>query len=745
MSPSSSVLADGEFDGSSRFMRLDPEAVQHSRWFWYLYWIPLLAAAIYWYVGLAILDRDHQQNRAIDVIVKLNSYSGRSLDANQMLIDLRVLLPELALLDPEALSTVRRDVDAIERELRGSIGDERARDLVLDEFNKIHNAILQVTRSSIERGGELEDALIALLLGFSLFGIVMVVVSVIQRADRLGRPAWASSGVEKLLFQQVPGAVIFSDCDDRIVAVNEAYERMTGYAEHEVIGWDIAFNHSGQQDASFYEGMRTDLLAQNKWAGEFWLRNRAGEVFADKVRRIKLAGRYGRELGYLTLSQDVVGTDDAKRLMLWQAHHDTLTKLPNRNLFRERMAQMLLRCADGNHVGGLISVDLDRFKIVNNSEGRACGDEVLMETAYRIAMCARETDTVARLGGAHFVVLLAELDDTSELERIAHSIVEEVAKPFQSGDTELYVSASVGVVVIPADGAETGELLQKADAARIQVKDQGGNNVAFFESEMNARAVRRLLLETELRTAIVDEALMLYFQPIVDIKRGVVASGEALLRWPHPELGMVSPGEFIPVAEDTGLIVEIGEWVVRETKRQLAQWRANGLADLHLSLNLSAVQIRHEADARRLLELLAESDNKGVVLELTESALIDNSHGVRAFLTEARSLGCQVALDDFGTGFSSLSYLRDYEFDTLKIDKSFIDELANPPDYGLVASIISMGRILGMRVVAEGVETADQVDQLKQIGCDFIQGFHFTKPSRCSLRPIDTKPTRTAN
>jgi diguanylate cyclase (GGDEF)-like protein len=470
------------------------------------------------------------------------------------------------------------------------------------------------------------------------------------------------------------------------------------------------------------------LLAQNKWVGEFWLRNKAGEAFADKVTRIKLLGQYGRALGYLTLSQDVVGTDDAKRLMLWQAHHDTLTKLPNRNLFQERMTQTLLRAADGDHISALISVDLDRFKIVNDSEGPAKGDQILMEAAYRIAMCARESDTVARLGGDHFVILLAELEDTAEVERIARNIVDEVAKPFMSGNRELYISASVGVAMIPTDGAEIGELLQKADAARIQVKGQGGSNVAFFEAEMNARAERRVLLETELRKAIAEDGLELHYQPIIDIKRGIVASGEALLRWPHPELGMISPGEFIPVAEDTGLIIEVGEWVVKQCKRQLAQWHGEGLDDLRLSLNVSAVQIRHDEDARRLLDILAESDNRGVVLELTESALIDNSEGVHAFLAEARALGCQVALDDFGTGFSSLGYLRDYEFDTLKIDKTFIDELANPRDYGLVASIVSMGRILGMRVVAEGVETADQVHQLKQIGCDFIQGFHFSKP-----------------
>jgi EAL domain-containing protein (putative c-di-GMP-specific phosphodiesterase class I) len=314
------------------------------------------------------------------------------------------------------------------------------------------------------------------------------------------------------------------------------------------------------------------------------------------------------------------------------------------------------------------------------------------------------------------------------VERIARSVVDAMARPFRSENRDIYMTASVGVAMIPDDGAETGELLQKADAARIQVKEQGGNNVAFFEPAMNARAERRLLIETELRKAIADGDLELHYQPIIDVKRGMVGAAEALLRWPHAELGMISPGEFIPVAEDSGLIIEVGEWVLGESKRQLAIWREQGLSDLRLALNVSAVQIRNEVDAKRLVDGLRDSDNDGIVLELTESALIENSDGVQKFLRDVRELGCQVALDDFGTGFSSLAYLRKFEFDTLKIDKTFIDELSNPRDYGLVASIVSMGRILGMRVVAEGVETAEQAQQLRQIGCDFIQGFLYSKP-----------------
>ena len=389
---------------------------------------------------------------------------------------------------------------------------------------------------------------------------------------------------------------------------------------------------------------------------------------------------------------------------------------------------MLLRAQEPGFAGALLSIDLDRFKIVNDSAGPSHGDQVLMETAYRLAMSVDESHTVARLGGDHFVVLMTEIADFGEVERLGRRILTEIGKPFRLEGRELFISASVGVALLPQDGEESGELLQKADAARIQVKEQGGNNLAFFEPDMNTRAERRLELESALRRAADNGELMLYFQPVVDVKRGTVTSAEALLRWDHPELGMVSPGEFIPVAEDMGLIVDIGRWVVNECHRQLQAWRLAGIEDLRISLNVSPFQLRREADADALLALIRELGDPGLILELTESALMENSDGVHRFLSDVRALGNMVALDDFGTGFSSLGYLRNFEFDVLKVDKTFIDELASTRDYGLVASIVSMGRILGMRVVAEGVETAEQVKRLKQIGCDYVQGYYFSKP-----------------
>lgn len=676
-------------------------------------WLLLLAIAGLGYASFALLDSDRQR-QTYDALAQQLQRTMTLADVSPaaLLIGVEVVRPSITRLLPDLPAPLPRNSDA-------SAAQQQA---LLAALRRSQAHAQARVADSRNRSG-----LLQLLLGVCLLAALPLALLVAwRRQPDVDQPPHSHS-YGKLLFAESPAGVVFTDLDDRIVEVNDAYVRTCGYPARELIGRELTFNRSGQQDEKFFAGMRQKLAEQGHWSGELWLRNKTGEAFADKVSRHAVF-RGGKLAGYLTLSMDVATSDDAQRLMLWQAHHDTLTKLPNRNLFQERLSRVLLRASEDQFLGALLSIDLDRFKIVNDSVGPAKGDQVLMEAAYRIAMCVRESDTVARLGGDNFVVLLSEIDDYKEVERLARQIVEDMDRAFMIEGRELFVTASVGVAVIPQDGLETGELLQKADAARNQIKQNGGNNLAFFEPEMNVRAERRMELESALRKAVGNGELLLHYQPVVDINRGVVSSTEALLRWQHPELGMVSPGEFIPIAEDTGLIVEIGHWVVTECQRQLASWRAAGLESLRVSLNVSAIQLRHAEDVTALLDTLASGGAEGLTLELTESALIDNSEGAANFLNGAKELGCAVALDDFGTGFSSLGYLRNFDFDVLKIDKTFIDELANTRDYGLVASIVSMGRILGMKVVAEGVEEAEQVERLKQIGCDFIQGYYYSKP-----------------
>lgn len=527
---------------------------------------------------------------------------------------------------------------------------------------------------------------------------------------------------DRFLFANMPVALSVSDAEDRLLRANSAFERLTGYSSAEMMGRRVLCEDSEEERAAAAR-MRDQLSAQGSWTGEYRVRCKDGSVHAEKVMRMNLGELGERTEGYLTISTEAEHSDAEQRLMLWQAHHDNLTKLPNSNLLNERLARAL---QEGKH-GAVISIDLDSFKNTNDSLGHAGADRVLIEAAHRIAMSARESDTVARMGGDLFVIAITDFADISEVELVARSAVDAIAQSFAVEEGELFITASAGITIYPDDGDTSGELLQKADAARLDAKARGGNQLKFFEEEMNEVAARRFELETHLRKAIAGQEFELHFQPIVDISKEEIYGAEALLRWRSPQLGMVSPGEFIPVAEATGLIVDIGRWVVTEVQQRLAGWQES-IPGLRVSLNVSARQLVDDEQVSELLEVLGREFTDQITVELTESALVQNESCALTFLSGLRDLKLHVALDDFGTGYSSVGYLRDYEFDVLKVDKSFIDGIDGARDLGLVASIVAMGRILGMRVVAEGVEEEDQVQRLKRIGCDFVQGFYYSKP-----------------
>ncbi len=587
----------------------------------------------------------------------------------------------------------------------------------------------QIERQSVINQTRLKQVL-TLLVSVFLVSLFLVGLSVRPSRERHLTSALLDSNptmlaFDQTLFESVPVPLVFSDTQQKIIAVNNAYERLTGYPQADCVGQHVDFNLSGQQDDAFLDSMRDQLLQTDQWQGELWLRRESGEAFSEKVTRVSVRDENRILQGHLTISNDASNSDASKRLMLWQAHHDPLTKLANRNLLEDRLKRSLL---SAGRRGALIVINLDHFKALNDSIGPSKGDQVLIETAYRLAMCAEETDTVSRLGADQFAVVVEDIEEDRQVEHMAQAIVNACREPFQSGDRQLFCSASVGVVLFPKDGDNSGELMQKADAACGLVKQKGGNNVGFFEPEINTLAERRLEIETQLRLAIPAGQLSLHLQPILDLEKNQVIGAEALLRWMHPELGFVSPAEFIPIAEDTRLIVAVGEWVVAETKRVQDLLDEAGIPGLRISLNVSAAQIRQPEDVERLLAAVDGLDTDNTTIELTESAIIDDAQGAGDFLKALSGLGCRVALDDFGTGFSSLGYLRDFEFDLLKVDKSFIDSLDVERDRGLVASIVSMGKIMGMKIVAEGVETLEQLEQLQQMNCDYIQGYHYSRP-----------------
>ncbi len=431
--------------------------------------------------------------------------------------------------------------------------------------------------------------------------------------------------------------------------------------------------------------------------------------------------------------RDITRQKESEELIWSQANFDTLTGLPNRHMFYDRLAQDIKKAHRADLKTALLFIDLDKFKEVNDTLGHSMGDILLKEAARRIGGCVRETDTVARLGGDEFTVILAELDDTGSVGRIAENILQSLAKPFRLGDEMAYVSASIGITLHPDDASEAEDLLKNADQAMYAAKNGGRNRFSYFTQSMQQAAQARLRLSNELRGALAAGQFKVYYQPIVDMATGRINKAEALIRWQHPKLGMVSPAEFIPLTEETGLIVEIGDWVFRESAHQLKLWRALYNAGFQISVNVSPVQLGNTIgssyqDWFGYLQGLG-LPGQSVVIEITEGLLLGADPGITGKLLEFRDAGIQVSIDDFGTGYSSLSYLKKFDIDYLKIDQSFVRDLVtDPDDMALSEAIIVMAHKLGLKVIAEGVETEAQRKLLAEAGCDYAQGYLFSKP-----------------
>ena len=645
----------------------------------------------------------------------LNANSDRSIEG--WVVEAHQLLPALDQLTPELSETLRDPLEKLTLDLSTTAYSQPVDQLRLRQT-------LYSLQSKLKAQ---ETSLMSRLstFGFGLQGILLLIAVLIFAILRRKKDqtTFAQYCADQFLFPNAPLAMALSDARDQTVRTNDAFGKVTGFTEAELRGRTV-FDHEP-------DGMHLALADSGVWVGEQRLRRKDGSELSEKVLRLALGENLEQPDGYLTMSMETVVSDDERRLMLWQAHHDNLTKLPNSNLLHERLSRGLTTVLDdrSGRVGALISIDIDHFREVNDSIGHELADRVLTDAAYRIAMCARESDTVARVGGDLFMIALFDIEQVSDAEMIAREAIDAFDAPFLLEEKEIFLTASAGLTIFPTDGVEKGELLQKADAARLQAKKMGGDQFAFFEESMNSAAARRLEIETHLRRAIAQDELELFYQPIIDLATGRVSSAEALLRWQSAELGFVSPGEFIPVAESSGMIVDVGAWVVQDVQRQLKAWgECPDWSDIRVSLNVSARQFSREEDAEQLLDALKTCNKEQVTIELTESALVTDDPGASRFLQGIKEQGLRIALDDFGTGYSSIGYLRDFDFDVLKIDKSFIDGLENVKDYGLVASIVAMGRILGLKIVAEGVEDESQVHHLKQVGCDYIQGFYYSKP-----------------
>jgi diguanylate cyclase (GGDEF)-like protein/PAS domain S-box-containing protein len=534
------------------------------------------------------------------------------------------------------------------------------------------------------------------------------------------------------VFEASTEAILILDDECRLLTGNASFYRATGYRADNVVGLSPNFVIVGALgDGTFASLVKFVGQSSSTWHGEAEIRRRNGGDYPAWLMISAVRDKRGNVSHFICTLIDITDRKKSEARIQFLAEHDVLTELPNRALFAKRLGQALTGLQSRQRVAVLF-IDLDRFKNINDSVGHHVGDGLLRSVSRRLLDAVRVDDTVSRLGGDEFNVILNNVTDATEVARIVEErLLPRLREPHPINGFTLQVSCSIGVALYPDDGRDIDTLMQNADAAMYQAKAAGRNLVKFFSAEMAERARLRLALEACLRTAVERGELSLAFQPCLDARTGALAGAEGLLRWNSPELGAIMPGQFIPIAEETRLIIPIGAWVIEEACRQMAQWRDEDQLELKVSINLSAVQLRDRDLVKTLrTSLAAHHIAPGMLeLEITETVLMDNAESYREEIDALRKLGVKLSLDDFGTGYSSLSYLNRFPLDRLKIDRAFVhDMLDAPTDLAIIKAIIKLGHELGLRVVAEGVETAHEAQVLRGIGCDELQGFLFSKP-----------------
>ncbi len=578
-------------------------------------------------------------------------------------------------------------------------------------------------------GRELLDALI--LAAWLIVAGYALVAFIAYRQHMKRRAAEAQVRLAAAAFEASIQGMMMTDAEGAILQVNAAFERLTGYTRQQAIGRKAAFLASTRHDPGFFQRVFATAEERGYWEGEMWQARSNGDLFPAFMTLSAVRGGNGRALNYAMSFVDISERKAAEQRIRHLAYHDLLTDLPNRALMSERVAAAIVRAKrDGRRVA-LLFLDLDRFKNVNDSLGHVAGDELLRSCATRLLTTLRAADLVGRQGGDEFAILLADLAELEDAARIAAKLVEAMRRPFVIGSHELRLTCSIGVAVSPENGDSFDVLLQNSDAAMYAAKDAGRDCFRFHSVEMTQRATWRLEMENDLRRAVPAEQLWLAYHPQIDLATGRLAGCEALVRWRHPTRGAMNPAEFIPVAEDSGIIVSLGDWVLREACRARARWRKMGMETGRVGVNVSSIQFRDPAYVGTVERALADAGLPASLLELevTESVIMGGFEDVVATLNALGKLGVRLSVDDFGTGYSSLSYLKRFPVDKLKIDRSFVTELPDDGESGAIASaIIGLAHGLGMRVIAEGVETDRQVAWLREHGCEEGQGHFFAAP-----------------
>ena len=546
------------------------------------------------------------------------------------------------------------------------------------------------------------------------------------------RLVWLLNGqlrLQRRIVDQTSEAMLLTDRLMRIVAVNPAFEQITGFLASEIIGQTPYQLGSGGHGVDFYRAVWAHAAESGHWRGEIWGRRKGGEIYPKLMRIQSIRGDNSASCHFVAVFSDISDRKAQEARIDYLAHHDPLTGLPNRLAMGLCLNEAVASAGRSNEHLAVLVIDLDDFKTVNDSLGHHAGDRLLGDMATRLRAVPGER--LFRLGGDEFVLIIEGLQRLDAVIERVHRLMQSVAEPCELDGHSLRISASIGISLYPADGEDTETLIRNADTAMYHAKSKGRNNYQFFVPPMNTAANERLILESELWKALSENQLTLHYQPQVDLVSGEIVCVEALVRWNHPQRGFLAPAEFIPLAEECGLILPLGHWVLTTACRQAKAWLDQGVDVGEMAVNISAHEFRQPEFARSVRAILLETGlpAERLELEITESTVMHSADSAAETLDELKRMGVKLAIDDFGTGYSSLSYLRRFAVDRLKIDRSFVADVESDLDAAaLVASIIALGRSLGLNMVAEGVENSGQADFLRNLACQRVQGFHFYHP-----------------
>lgn len=533
------------------------------------------------------------------------------------------------------------------------------------------------------------------------------------------------------VFEGSEQGIMVTDTSLKILSVNPAFTKMLGYSIDDVKGKTPKMLSSGLHDQHFYRTMWESISHFGHWRGEVWNRRKNGEIFPEWLSISEVKNELGDITHYVGTFSDISDLKSAQKEIQYLSSHDALTGLPDISLFKDRLETAISRATPDNSKIGLLALNIDNFKFLNDSLGYASGDQLLKLFAERLKSCLRETDSICRHGGDEFIILLNNMEDEKSISLIVDNLLNEISSPFAFAGSNISTSCSIGVAVYPTDGHDFEKLFGRARKAMSQAKEEGRNTARFFTEKLNTDSLHYLNIAYGLREALAHHQFELHYQPQISLKNAQVIGAEALIRWHHPQNGMQPPAQFISIAEQTGLIVEMGEWIIEEACRQAMQWQKNGLPPLSVAVNVSAVQFRRGNLDKVIIKALEKTglNPQLLELELTESILLEDIDHLLAQLDVLKTLGVKLAIDDFGTGYSSLAYLKKFNIDRLKIDQSFVRDInTDPNDAAIVRAIVQMAHTLNLEVIAEGVEDEAMLKHLRDCGCDEVQGYLFSKP-----------------